>query len=77
MASTASSRRNSNATSTGGSRRGSVDSEGGFAFPTKLKKGKPVSQVKLVFMGKTMVYIRGLMICFNSVLSIGVVSAYE
>merc|ERR1719481_2423335 len=54
MASTASSRRNSNAASTGGSRRGSVDSDGGFPFPTKLKKGKPVSQVKLVFMGKTM-----------------------
>jgi len=49
-----SSRRNSNATSTGGSRRGSIDSDGGFPFPTKLKRGKPVSQVKLVFMGKTM-----------------------
>ena len=59
MASTASSRRNSNAASTGGSRRGSVDSDGGFAFPTKLKKGKPVSQVKLVFMGKTMVSTAG------------------
>eukprot|EP00091_Calanus_sinicus_P020241 TRINITY_DN5425_c0_g1_i1.p2 TRINITY_DN5425_c0_g1~~TRINITY_DN5425_c0_g1_i1.p2 ORF type:complete len:160 (-),score=33.58 TRINITY_DN5425_c0_g1_i1:1004-1483(-) len=54
MASTVSSRRNSNAASTGGSRRGSVDSESGFPFASKLKKVKPVSQVKLVFMGKTM-----------------------
>jgi len=42
------------ATSGGGSRRGSVDSDGGFPFAAKLKKGKPVSQVKLVFMGKSM-----------------------
>ena len=58
MASTASSRRNSTATVTGsvggGSRRGSVDSDGGFPF--RLKKSKPVSQVKIVFMGKSMVY---------------------
>jgi len=55
MASTASSRRNSNVASTGGSRRGSCDSDSSFApFAAKLKKGKPVSQVKLVFMGKTM-----------------------
>lgn len=57
MASTASSRRNSTATVTGsvggGSRRGSVDSDGGFPF--RLKKSKPVSQVKIVFMGKSMV----------------------
>ena len=37
----------------GGSRRGSVDSDGGFPF--RLKKSKPVSQVKIVFMGKPMV----------------------
>ena len=55
MASNASSRRNSNAASTGGSRRGSVESDGGYALAPKLKKGKPVSQVKLVFMGKSMV----------------------
>ena len=57
MASTASSRRNSTATVTGsmggGSRRGSVDSDGGFPF--RLKKSKPVSQIKIVFMGKAMV----------------------
>jgi len=56
MASTASSRRNSTATVTGsmggGSRRGSVDSDGGFPF--RLKKSKPVSQIKIVFMGKAM-----------------------
>ena len=55
--STASSRRNSTAASSagggGGSRRGSVDSDGGFPF--RLKKSKPVSQVKIVFMGKPMV----------------------
>jgi len=52
MASTASSRRNSTVASSvgGGSRRGSVDSDGGFPF--RLKKSKPVSQVKIVFMGK-------------------------
>jgi len=54
MASNASSRRNSNAASTGGSRRGSVDSDGGFPFATKLKKTKAVSNVKIVFMGKSM-----------------------
>ena len=54
-ASTASSRRNSTAGASvaGGSRRGSVDSDTGFPF--RLKKSKPVSQVKLVFMGKSMV----------------------
>ena len=57
MASTASSRRNSNAASTGGSRRGSVDSEGGFPFAAKLKKTKAVSNVKIVFMGKSMVQL--------------------
>jgi len=53
-ASTASSRRNSTAGASvaGGSRRGSVDSDTGFPF--RLKKSKPVSQVKLVFMGKSM-----------------------
>ena len=55
MASSASSRRNSNAASTGGSRRGSCDSDGGFSFSSKLKRGKPVSAVKFVFMGKSMV----------------------
>eukprot|EP00092_Neocalanus_flemingeri_P094180 GFUD01119734.1.p1 GENE.GFUD01119734.1~~GFUD01119734.1.p1 ORF type:complete len:412 (+),score=110.39 GFUD01119734.1:28-1263(+) len=54
MASTASSRRNSTAASGAGSRRGSCDSDSSFPFPPKLKKGKPVSQVKLVFMGKSM-----------------------
>ena len=34
-----------------------MDSDGAFSFPAKLKKGKPVSQVKLVFMGKTMVRV--------------------
>ena len=55
MASTASSRRNSTVASSvgGGSRRGSVDSDGGFPF--RLKKSKPVSQVKIVFMGKPLV----------------------
>ena len=57
MASTASSRRNSNAASTGGSRRGSVDSDGGFPFAAKLKKTKAVSNVKIVFMGKSMVQL--------------------
>ena len=54
MASTASSRRNSTTavSERGGSRRGSVDSDGGFPF--RLKKSKPVSQVKIVFMGKPM-----------------------
>lgn len=55
MASSASSRRNSAAGGSvgGGSRRGSVDSDTGFPF--RLKKSKPVSQVKIVFMGKSMV----------------------
>ena len=55
-ASSASSRRNSTAGGSsvgGGSRRGSVDSDSGFPF--RLKKSKPVSQVKIVFMGKSMV----------------------
>ena len=51
--STASSRRNSTAT-TGSSRRGSLESEGG-GFPFRLKKSKPTSQVKIVFMGKPLV----------------------
>jgi len=53
-ASSASSRRNSSAggSNAGGSRRGSVDSDSGFPF--RLKKSKPVSQVKIVFMGKSM-----------------------
>ena len=53
MTSTASSRRNSTAT-TGGSRRGSLESESG-GFPFRLKKSKPTYQVKIVFMGKPMV----------------------
>ena len=60
MASTASSRRNSTVASSvgGGSRRGSVDSDGGFPF--RLKKSKPVSQVKIVFMGKPLVILINL-----------------
>jgi len=46
--------RRSSVSQPGSSRRGSTDSDGGFVFPTKLKKGKPVSQVKLTFMGKSM-----------------------
>ena len=42
----------------GGSRRGSVDSDGGFPF--RLKKSKPVSQVKIVFMGKPLVILINL-----------------
>ena len=53
--STASSRRNSTA---GGSRRGSLESEGG-GFPFRLKKSKPTSQVKIVFMGKPLVTALG------------------
>ena len=37
------------------SRRGSCDSDASSVFPNTLKKGKPVSQVKITFMGKTMV----------------------
>ena len=37
------------------SRRGSCDSDASSVFPTQLKKGKPVSQVKITFMGKSMV----------------------
>ena len=55
MASSASSRRNSNAANTGGSRRGSCDSDGGFPFASNLKRGNHFSVVKLVFMGKIMV----------------------
>jgi len=52
----ASSRRNS---TSGGSnpslsRRGSDASEASSMFPTKLKRGKPVAQVKITFMGKAM-----------------------
>merc|ERR1712080_289478 len=36
------------------SRRGSCDSEASSVFPTTLKKGKPVSLVKITFMGKQM-----------------------
>lgn len=36
------------------SRRGSCDSDASSVFPNALKKGKPVSQVKITFMGKTM-----------------------
>ena len=71
MASTASSRRNSTATVTGsvggGSRRGSVDSDGGFPF--RLKKSKPVSQVKIVFMGKSMVFLPSNMFFYETLVS--------
>ena len=40
-------------TCNGGSRRGSCDSDSSFPFSSKLKKGKQVSAVKLVFMGKS------------------------
>ena len=40
-----------------GSRRGSTDSDVGiFGQQKTLKKGKPVSSVKITFMGKNMVY---------------------
>jgi len=50
------SRRNSASVATPGpgSRRGSCDSEVSSIFPNTLKKGKPVSQVKITFMGKPM-----------------------
>ena len=53
------SRRNSvkeGAGSRAGSRRGSTDSDVGiFGQQKTLKKGKPVSSVKITFMGKNMV----------------------
>ena len=70
-ASSASSRRNSSAggSNAGGSRRGSVDSDSGFPF--RLKKSKPVSQVKIVFMGKSMVRSRVMVVLvfFNALMS--------
>ena len=69
-ASSASSRRNSTAggSNAGGSRRGSVDSDSGFPF--RLKKSKPVSQVKIVFMGKSMVRSRVVVVLvFNALMS--------
>jgi len=36
------------------SRRGSCDSDASSVFPTTLKKAKPVSMVKITFMGKSM-----------------------
>lgn len=71
-ASSASSRRNSTAggSNAGGSRRGSVDSDGGFPF--RLKKSKPVSQVKIVFMGKSMVRFRVVVaLVFNALMFLG------
>ena len=58
MASNLSSRRNSiSAQSGAGSRRGSTDSDVGiFGLQKPLKKGKPVSSVKITFMGKNLVY---------------------
>lgn len=52
----ASSRRNSTSVVSNPSlsRRGSCDSETSSVFPTTLKKGKPVSLVKITFMGKSM-----------------------
>ena len=50
------SRRNSTSVATPSlSRRGSCDSETSSVFPNNLKRGKPVSQVKITFMGKPMV----------------------
>jgi len=49
------SRRNSTSVATPSlSRRGSCDSETSSIFPNTLKRGKPVSQVKITFMGKPM-----------------------
>merc|ERR1711936_261710 len=49
------SRRNSTSVATPSlSRRGSCDSETSSVFPNNLKRGKPVSQVKITFMGKPM-----------------------
>merc|ERR1712037_1040601 len=49
------SRRNSTSVATPSlSRRGSCDSETSSVFPNTLKRGKPVSQVKITFMGKPM-----------------------